>query len=221
MSDVVSYNMNDRSFNKEIAMTSNEQAERVTKRDEAATKRRRKILDAAMMCFLERGYHQTGVRDIAKRAGISLGNLYNHFPGKHDVLAEIAALERCELQPFLKLLAGTAPAPEILDTFIARYGTYLAAPENIILTIEISSEAIRKPDIGEMFLANRNVLVNALASVIRRGVTEGQFRADLQPDDTSQMIIELIEGSAYRGVLGGVAMQKGALRDFVFAAMRD
>ncbi len=215
--------MNDRSFKKEIAMAPNEQRESATKRGKAAAKRRSKILDAAMMCFLESGYHQTGVRDIAKRAGISLGNLYNHFPGKHDVLAEIAALERAELEPFLKLLAGAAPATEILDTFIARYGKYLAAPENIILTIEISSEAIRKPDIGEMFLVNRSVLVAALASVIQRGVSEGAFRATLDPSETSQLIIELIEGSAYRSVLGGVAMRKilSGVRDFVFAAVRD
>ncbi len=193
-----------------------------TKRDKAVAQRRGKILEAAVMCFLENGYHQTGVRDIAKRAGISLGNLYNHFPGKHDVLAEIAALERSELEPFLELLADSAPAPTILDRFVAAYARYLAAPENAILTIEITSEAIRKPDIAEMFLANRNVLVTALASVLQRGSGEGDFRAVPDPTEASQLIIELIESSAYRSVLGGTAMRKmlDGLKDFIFAAMR-
>jgi AcrR family transcriptional regulator len=57
-----------------------------TKRDKELKSRRAHILEAALMSLLEKGYHQTGVRDIAKRAGVSLGNLYNHFSGKHAVL---------------------------------------------------------------------------------------------------------------------------------------
>lgn len=194
-----------------------------TTREKATAARRAKILDAAIMCFLETGYHQTGVRDIAKRAGVSLGNLYNHFAGKHDVLVEIAALERAELDPFLKLLAEPSPALDVLDKFVTAYATYLATPENIILTIEISSEAIRKPDIGDQFLANRNHLATALASVIERGVAEGGLRTDLDPNEASLMIIELIDGSAYRSVLGEVPMRKilAGLKGFIFAAMRN
>ena len=191
-------------------------------RPDKAVKRREKILEAAVMCFLENGYHQTGVRDIAKRAGVSLGNLYNHFPGKHDVLAEIAALERSELEPFLRLLAGSASATTVLDEFVTAYAKYLAVPENVILTIEITSEAIRKPDIAEMFLANRNVLVTALASVLARGVADGDFRALPDANEASMLVIEVIEGSAYRSALGGGDMGKTlrGVKDFILAAVR-
>jgi len=192
-----------------------------TKRDQAAARRRALILDAAVMCFLENGYHQTGVRDIAKRAGVSLGNLYNHFPGKHDVLAEIAALERAELEPMLDLLDRSGAAPAVLDRFVTAYATYLAKPENVILTIEITSEAIRKPDIGELFVANRAELVEALAAVLTRGVAEGAFRAMADARDTAHLIVELIEGSAYRSVLGERTMRGmlGGLQDFIRAAV--
>ena len=192
------------------------------KREKAAAHRRAKILEAALICFLENGYHQTGVRDIAKRAGISLGNLYNHFPGKHDVLVEIAAMERSDLEPFLKMLAKPASAPTVLETFIKAYAKYLAAPETVILTIEISSEAIRKPDIGELFVANRERLVKALAAVMQRGIAAGDFRKDLDPNEASQLIIELIDASAYRSVLSEIAMGKilGGLKDFIFAAVK-
>lgn len=191
-------------------------------RRESAARRREKILEAAVMCFLEKGYHQTGVRDIAKRAGVSLGNLYNHFPGKHDVLAEIATLERAETEPLLRLLAKPAPALETLEAFIEAYATYLAVPENIILTIEITSEAIRKPDIAAMFVGNREALVAALTDVIRRGLEDGDLRAIADPAQMAWLILELIEGSAYRSVLGGVAIAgiSGSVRDFIFAAVR-
>lgn len=192
-----------------------------TKRERAAAKRRSLILEAAMTCFLERGYHQSGVRDIAKQAGISLGNLYNHFPGKHDVLVEIAAIERAGLEPILKLLSQARPAKTLLKQFIQKYAAFVAEPESVILTIEITSEAIRKPDIGELFLANRNELVSALEALIRRGIAEGDFRAMPDPHETAHSIVELIDGSAYRSVLSEIAMKKmlGNLKDFIFAAL--
>ena len=113
-----------------------------TKRGKAAARRRDRILEAAIMCFLENGYHQTGVRDIASRAGVSLGNLYNHFPGKHDVLAEIAALERSELESFLELLAKSSPAPIVLEKFVTAYAKYLAAPETIIATSDAAAGSL-------------------------------------------------------------------------------
>ncbi|AUQ68460.1 TetR/AcrR family transcriptional regulator [Phaeobacter inhibens] len=191
-------------------------------RIETAAKRRQQILEAAIMCFLETGYHQTGVRDIANRAGVSLGNLYNHFPGKHDVLVEIAALERAELAPFIDGLAQPRAPMKLLENFVKSYAKYLAVPENVILGLEITSEAIRKPDIARLFLANRNALVVALAKVLERGTNAGEMRGQLAPDDTAQMIVELIEGSAYRSVLDKVPMRhlRSSLLDFILAAVR-
>lgn len=179
-----------------------------SKRDKANAARRRKILEAAVMCFLENGFHQTGVRDIAARAEVSLGNLYNHFPGKHDVLIEIATLERAELAPFITLLNKRGSAPKLFDRFVSSYAKYLSAPENVILSIEITSEALRKQDLAELFLENRQALVAALSSFLSRGMQSGDFQAQLEPTQAAHMILELLEARAYHSVLGGVAMRK-------------
>ena len=173
------------------------------------------------MCFLEQGYHQTGVRDIAARAGVSLGNLYNHFRGKHDVLVEMAMLERSELEQFLTILSSESSAPTILKRFIDAYAKYLAAPENIILTLEVSSEAIRQPDIAQLFLENRAVLADALEAVIRRGIMDGDLRTVPDPRQASQIVIEVLEGSAYRSVLSDTPMTAiiGCVEDFVMSSL--
>ncbi len=186
-------------------------------REKATAKRRNQILEAAVMCFLENGYHQTGVRDIAARAGVSLGNLYNHFRGKHDVLVEIAMLERREMEPFLKILNSNAPAPKALKKFIAAYAKYLAAPENVILALEISSEAIRQPDIAHLFVENRSSLNDALETVVRRGIADCDLRAVPDPAQAAQLVIDVLEGSAYRSVLSELPMNKiiGSAEDFI------
>jgi len=52
---------------------------------------RRRIVEAAMHLFWEKGYGSTSVADILGRAGINSGSLYHFFPGKQDVL--LAVLE--------------------------------------------------------------------------------------------------------------------------------
>ena len=52
-------------------------------------KTREAILDSALRLFLKQGYHATGMREIAREAGISLGAAYNHFSSKEQILEEL------------------------------------------------------------------------------------------------------------------------------------
>lgn len=51
---------------------------------------RAEIVQAAYQLFSELGYHGTSMRQIAQKAGIALGGIYNHFAGKEDIF--VAAL---------------------------------------------------------------------------------------------------------------------------------
>jgi AcrR family transcriptional regulator len=44
-----------------------------------------RIMTAALELFVERGYHNVSVHDIQKRAGVSIGSIYNHYGGKEGV----------------------------------------------------------------------------------------------------------------------------------------
>jgi AcrR family transcriptional regulator len=48
-----------------------------------------RILEIASRLFFERGYHATTMRDLAAEVGIKASSLYNHFPGKQDILVRI------------------------------------------------------------------------------------------------------------------------------------
>jgi AcrR family transcriptional regulator len=44
------------------------------------------ILDAALHCFVERGFHGTAIPEIAARAGIAAGTIYHYFPSKEALV---------------------------------------------------------------------------------------------------------------------------------------
>ncbi len=47
------------------------------------------IEDAALRVFTRQGFHGTTVRDIAKEAGVSLGNLYNYYKTKEEIYTSL------------------------------------------------------------------------------------------------------------------------------------
>ena len=68
------------------------------------------ILDAADQLFVEKGYHDTAIDDIAARVGISKGTVYLHFASKEDLV--FALLER-----------GVGQLQATLDEILAAPGT--------------------------------------------------------------------------------------------------
>jgi AcrR family transcriptional regulator len=68
---------------------------------------RRKIYEAAMELFREKGFEQTTMRDIAAQAGVALGGAYYYFSSKDAiVLAFYAEMQQAINQPVLASLAG-------------------------------------------------------------------------------------------------------------------
>ncbi|MCG8570645.1 MAG: TetR/AcrR family transcriptional regulator [Spirochaetes bacterium] len=47
------------------------------------------IIDSAIEEFYQYGYEKASMRKIAKRVGITVGNLYRYFPGKNDIFSQI------------------------------------------------------------------------------------------------------------------------------------
>ncbi|SRR5581483_2341804 len=50
---------------------------------------RHAIEEAAFGLFMEQGYHATSMRQIADRAGLALGGIYNHFSNKDEIFRGI------------------------------------------------------------------------------------------------------------------------------------
>src|ERR1700687_2075559 len=68
---------------------------------------RRKIYEAAMELFREKGFEATTMRDIAAKAGVALGGAYYYFSSKDAiVLAFYSEMQENLSEPVLESLAG-------------------------------------------------------------------------------------------------------------------
>src|ERR687892_1283375 len=58
--------------------------------EEHLAARRRQILDAALVCFSRRGFHQTSMQAIFEESGLSPGAVYRYFKSKEEIVEAIA-----------------------------------------------------------------------------------------------------------------------------------
>jgi AcrR family transcriptional regulator len=73
---------------------------------------RQAVMEAAYQLFLEQGYAATSMRQIAERAGLALGGIYNHFAGKEAIFSELI-LDRHPYRQILPIMLSTpADDPE-------------------------------------------------------------------------------------------------------------
>ena len=63
---------------------------------------RRRLWEAALTCFGERGYHGVSVREIAKMAGLQAGSVYSHVSSKEQLLADLMPLGHEEHRDMLR-----------------------------------------------------------------------------------------------------------------------
>lgn len=76
-----------------------------------AERRRQALLVAAKQVFGRAGYHEATTREIAATAGVSEALLYQHFPGKRQLFAELVTVAADDLRNRLLDARGTSDQP--------------------------------------------------------------------------------------------------------------
>lgn len=160
------------------------------------------ILQAALQCFVARGFHQTSMRDIAQAAGVSLGNLYNHFPGKEAIILAVAVAESEELAPLLQRLAAADGDRTQVLAFLQDFHALCCQPEWATLAVEVLAESARNPAVAEAFAANRRQLQATLAEALQQVAQRERRRPVLAAALQAQVLLDAIESDALRRGLG-------------------
>jgi len=97
--------------------------------------RRQQVLDAAKATFATKGFHQTSVADIIKKAGIARGTFYLYFKNKRQIFDCLldALLEELDRRiPTIEVGKGKPPPLEQLKTNITRVTTLALEQPHLI-----------------------------------------------------------------------------------------
>jgi TetR/AcrR family transcriptional regulator, fatty acid metabolism regulator protein len=160
----------------------------------------RRILDAAVRVFAAHGYDAARVGDIAKEAGVAYGLVYHYYASKE------AVLEAVFREAWGRLLAAVALAEETGDDAAAQLElvvkivlrTWRDDPDLVRLLVR---EVTRNPHIQDE-LDEIGQAFASLERMVRRGQTDGTFRAELDPKLAAWMLYGALEEILTGWVLG-------------------
>jgi AcrR family transcriptional regulator len=77
------------------------------------------ISGTAMRLFMERGFDQVSITEIAAAAGVAEKTVYNYFPAKAEMFFDEASDVLAELLAAVRYRAAGQSAVEAVGTFIA------------------------------------------------------------------------------------------------------
>jgi AcrR family transcriptional regulator len=123
---------------------------------EKSEETRARIVEAAYRFFIERGYNATPMRDIGKRAGVTVGAIYNHFPTKEAIWLEVITTRHPyhEIFPVLMAAQGETIAEVMRSAAMGLIHELLKRPDLLNLMfieiVEFNSRHI--PDLYQAIL---------------------------------------------------------------------
>jgi AcrR family transcriptional regulator len=154
---------------------------------------RDQLYEAAAALFVERGYEDTTMQDIAERAGTSRRTAFNHFPRKSDI----------------PMLWTRRFADVAVDTVAAAEDA--TAPERILGYFRLISQLVEaEPELSRQMMLGwtaatgpityESQLLADLAPLLRDGQERGQVQASVDVDLAARTMSDAFMGVVFRWV---------------------
>lgn len=159
------------------------------------------ILEAAVVCFAEKGFRGTSTNQICSAAGMSPGNLFHYFPSKQAIIEAIAEEDRREMSERFAQLAAEPDVIVAIERLVNSLLLQCADPVYAKIGVEVVAESMRNPEIATLFAASEAAIKNDLVALLQRGIVQGQIDATLEPKFAATWLIALIDGAVTRSVL--------------------
>ncbi|HET9366597.1 MAG TPA: TetR/AcrR family transcriptional regulator [Candidatus Udaeobacter sp.] len=163
--------------------------------------RRSQILEAALVCFAKRGFHQTSMHDISGEAGISVGLIYRYFENKEAVISAMADRHKTEIS---EMLDRARQAPSLLESLEILFTAHCCedAPQVVsAFVVDLYAEASRNPHVADLVRDVLDTAMDGVTDLIARA-PEGQNAGnDLRPEVLAELIFAVARGMLMLDVL--------------------
>lgn len=135
------------------------------------------IMDAAYQLFVRHGFHGTSMRQIAMKAGVSLGAAYNHFASKQDIFRALLV----EHSPYRSIVEAL-PAPQAESAAATLQGVMqdaieiLARNSDFFRLVFIDVQEFQAANVGAVAGEILPLMLGFFRQLVEQGVRTGEFR---------------------------------------------
>lgn len=148
-----------------------------------AQRNRERILEVAKEAFTRSGANAS-LDDIAKQAGVGPGTLYRHFPARDALLEAVYRTEVEKLAAAERRFADTMPPLEALRAWMLLFIDYIATKKIIAPALNTLAGGP-----SQVFEASYTQIWEAIRTLVKRAIQNGDIRKDLDPIDLLRALI--------------------------------
>lgn len=151
---------------------------------------RNNILTSAKTLFYQKGYNNASIRDIAKKSGITVGNVYRYFQNKESVLDGIVYPVYAKIMEFIALSESYIKAGEnkTFEDFRNEVNHYIL---QITKEFRLELLILFKGTQGTKFEKTRGELI----SLIENRIYEGLFKRVSMEDGEAVFFSKIVARS--------------------------
>src|SRR6266536_609056 len=163
--------------------------------------RRSQILDAALVCFAKRGFHQASMHDISAEAGISVGLIYRYFENKEAVISAMADRHKKEIS---EMLERAQQAPTLLESLEILFTAHCCedAPQVVsAFVVDLYAEASRNARVADLVRDVLQTAMDGVTELIARAPEAEGTAHGLKPHELAELIFAVSRGMLMRDVL--------------------
>jgi AcrR family transcriptional regulator len=163
--------------------------------------RHTQILDAALVCFAKRGFHQASMHDISAEAGISVGLIYRYFENKDAVISAMADRHKKEIH---KIHERAQQAPTLLESLEILFTAHCCedAPQVVsAFVVDLYAEASRNPRVADLVRDVLQTAMDGVTDLIARSPEAESAAHGLKPHELAELIFAVSRGMLMRDVL--------------------
>jgi AcrR family transcriptional regulator len=170
----------------------------------AAEERGLEILASIRQAFAEKGFDGASMQDLARAAGMSVGNFYRYFPSKAAIVQAMCGYDLAEIQSeFAEIQSSDTPMAALRQRILKHFGE--DGMQDGQLWAEITAAAIRKPEIGAASLQMEEGIIARLVAIFARITRRPEEEARLRYQGQCQLLVMLVKAMAMRTALSGPA----------------
>jgi AcrR family transcriptional regulator len=133
-----------------------------------ADQRSAEILASVRHAFVAKGFDGASMQDLARAAGMSVGNFYRYFPSKAAIIQALIALDRAEVQRDFQTIILSEQPMQSLRHLVHTHINCAVDEKDGDLWVEIEAASRRSPDIcaaaQQMEIAVTDCLVGVFAA---------------------------------------------------------
>ncbi len=165
--------------------------------EEKREARRRQILDAALACFSENGFHQTSMPDIVRRSGLSHGAVYVYFKSKDDIIVALA-VDRHRQEAVLNSIAADGGDPlRSLIALIRGYARSLALAGGDArrrVSIHGWAEALSNNRVRSSVVEGIEAPIALIVALAERAQRRGLLSTEIEGEALGRACVALFQG---------------------------